>query len=173
MLHNTELWSDIRRRLRVRIIQTQRSIYITQNFVWNSQPCQSILVSYLRNVLLRASIRMYVGRGGALVESVTFDQRVVSLNPALAITWGPWASPSLTVACVHCCGREHFWKARAVRSAIEMDKYNTIHGLRRQFTADIISNGWSPILFLCNDVPALFCLEVTHLLTYIQKLIWR
>ena len=25
----------------------------------------------------------------------------------------------------YCCGRERFWKAQAVRSAIEMDKYNT------------------------------------------------
>jgi len=45
-------------------------------------------------------------------------------------------SPSLIVAwrtsgCklwhgVNCCRRERFWKAHAVRSAIEMDKYNTI-----------------------------------------------
>src|SRR6218665_415243 len=49
---------------------------------------------------------------------------------------GPWASLSLTVACsasvcklqhsVNCCGRDRFRKAHAVRSAIEMNKYNTI-----------------------------------------------
>src|SRR6218665_3262685 len=59
-----------------------------------------------------------VGRGGALVESMPFDRRVVSLNPALAATKGPWASPSLTFAygasaCklqhrVSCCGQERF-----------------------------------------------------------------
>ena len=27
---------------------------------------------------------------------------------------------------VNCCGRERFWKAHAVRSAIEIDKYNTV-----------------------------------------------
>jgi len=27
---------------------------------------------------------------------------------------------------VNCCDRERFWKADAVRSALEMDKYNTI-----------------------------------------------
>ena len=47
-----------------------------------------------------------------------------------------WASSSLTIACsasacklrdsVKCVGRERFWKALAVRSAIEMDQYNTV-----------------------------------------------
>ena len=31
-----------------------------------------------------------VGRGGALVESMPFDRRVVGSNPALAETFGPW-----------------------------------------------------------------------------------
>src|SRR6218665_2191347 len=53
-----------------------------------------------------------VGHGGTLVESMPFDRRVMGSNPAL----GPWASPSLTVACgasacklrhsFNCCGRE-------------------------------------------------------------------
>src|SRR6218665_3959555 len=77
-----------------------------------------------------------VGHGGALVETAPFDRRVVCSNPALAAMKGPWASLSLTVACsasvcklqhsVNCCGRERFRKAHAVRSAIEMEKYNTI-----------------------------------------------
>src|SRR6218665_315964 len=41
----------------------------------------------------------FVGRGDALVESIPFDRRVVGSKPALASTYGPWASPSLTVAC--------------------------------------------------------------------------
>src|SRR6218665_1713286 len=36
---------------------------------------------------------------GSLVESTPFVRRVVSSNPALATTEGPWASPSLAVAC--------------------------------------------------------------------------
>jgi len=40
-----------------------------------------------------------VGRGGPLVDSTPFVPRVMGLNPALAATQGPWASPSLTVAC--------------------------------------------------------------------------
>src|SRR6218665_210299 len=61
---------------------------------------------------------LIVGRGGALVESIPFDRRVVGWNPALAATLGPSASPSLAVAysapaCkfrhkVNCCGRELF-----------------------------------------------------------------
>ena len=40
-----------------------------------------------------------VGCGGALVESMTFNWRVVGLTPALDATKGPWASPLPTVAC--------------------------------------------------------------------------
>ena len=59
-----------------------------------------------------------VGRGGALVELMTFNRRVVGSTPALAATYGPWASPLLTVACVlrwetpiqyPCCSRERLW----------------------------------------------------------------
>ena len=69
-----------------------------------------------------------------------FDQKVTGSNPTLAATKVPWANPSLAVACsasacklwhsVNCCGRERFWKAHAGRSAIEMDKYNTIQHQR-------------------------------------------
>src|SRR6218665_1812920 len=34
----------------------------------------------------------FVGRGGALVETMTFNRRVVGSTPALAATEGPWAS---------------------------------------------------------------------------------
>ena len=33
-----------------------------------------------------------MGRGGASVEAMT-QRRVVGSTPALAATWGPWASP--------------------------------------------------------------------------------
>jgi len=32
---------------------------------------------------------------------------------------------------VYCCGRERFWKALAVRNAVEMDKYNAIQSVYR------------------------------------------
>jgi len=54
-----------------------------------------------------------MGHGGALVESMSFDQRVESSNHVLTTTQGPWASPKLAVgysasACklrhsVNCC----------------------------------------------------------------------
>src|SRR6218665_3667917 len=56
-----------------------------------------------------------VGRGGALVETMTFKRRVVGSTPALAATWRPWASPLPAVACAlrretpiqyPCCSRE-------------------------------------------------------------------
>src|SRR6218665_3183036 len=34
-----------------------------------------------------------VGRGGALVKSMNLNRRVVGSTPALAATWGLWASP--------------------------------------------------------------------------------
>ena len=58
-----------------------------------------------------------VGCGGALVETMTFNRRVVGSNPALAATWGPWASPLPAVACAlwhetpiqyPCCRREQW-----------------------------------------------------------------
>ena len=53
--------------------------------------------------------------GGALVKSMTLNWRVVGSTTALAATYGPWASPLLTVACAlrcetpiqyPCCNRE-------------------------------------------------------------------
>ena len=44
-----------------------------------------------------------VGRGGALVESITFNQRVVGSTPALAVTQGPLTSPLPAVACALRC----------------------------------------------------------------------
>ena len=41
-----------------------------------------------------------MGHGGVLVESMPFLRRIVGSNPALAATYRPWASPSLTVACI-------------------------------------------------------------------------
>ena len=41
----------------------------------------------------------FMGHGGSLVDLTPVVQRVAGSNLALAATWGPWASPSLTVAC--------------------------------------------------------------------------
>ena len=35
------------------------------------------------------SIYFHTGRGGAFVETMPLDRRVVGSNPALAATWGP------------------------------------------------------------------------------------
>jgi len=63
-----------------------------------------------------------VGRGGALVKSMTLNRRVVLSTPALAATYtgtlGIWTSPLLTIACAlrretpiqyPCCSRESLW----------------------------------------------------------------
>ena len=39
-----------------------------------------------------------MGRGGSLVDSAPFVKRVVGSNPAVAATYGPWASLSIAVA---------------------------------------------------------------------------
>jgi len=39
-----------------------------------------------------------VGRGGALVEMMTFNRRVVGSTPSLATTFGSWASPPPAIA---------------------------------------------------------------------------
>src|SRR6218665_1252973 len=61
---------------------------------------------------------LFVGNGGVLIETTTFDRKVLGLNPALAAMKGPCACPSLTIAgsasacklrhSVNCCGRERF-----------------------------------------------------------------
>jgi len=59
-----------------------------------------------------------MGHGGALVKSTTRSWRVVGLTPALAATYGPWASFLPTVACAlqretliqyPCCSRKGLW----------------------------------------------------------------
>jgi len=59
-----------------------------------------------------------VVRGGALVETMTFNRRVVGSTPALSTTYGLWASPLPAVACAlrretpiqyPCCNRERLW----------------------------------------------------------------
>ena len=58
-------------------------------------------ISSISWAMNRSGNRYSVGRGGGLKieESKPFDRRVEGSNPALAGTYGPWASPSLTVAC--------------------------------------------------------------------------
>ena len=43
--------------------------------------------------------RKNVGHGGSGVSLVPCIWRVAGSNPTLAATYGPWASPSLVVAC--------------------------------------------------------------------------
>src|SRR6218665_4001889 len=59
-----------------------------------------------------------LGHDGALVDSITFNRRVVGSTPSLAVTSGPWASPLPTDACAlrretpiqyPCCSREYLW----------------------------------------------------------------
>src|SRR6218665_196397 len=86
--------------------------------------------SYMHRTYTQPHEYACVGRGGALVESMPFDQRVAGSNPALFAAYGLWASPLLTVACspsacklrhgVNCCGRKRFRKAHALRSAMMM-----------------------------------------------------
>ena len=70
-----------------------------------------------------------VGRGGALVEPMTSNRRVVGSTPALAATQGPWASPLLTVACAlrretpiqyPCCSLERLCEVVDLRGGIEI-----------------------------------------------------
>ena len=49
---------------------------------------------------------MFVGRGGALAETMTFNRRVVGSIPALAATQGPWESPLTAVAYMYALRRE-------------------------------------------------------------------
>ena len=56
-----------------------------------------------------------VGHGGALVEAITLNRRIVGSTPALAAMLGPWASPLPADACAlrretpiqyPCCSRK-------------------------------------------------------------------
>ena len=66
-------------------------------------------------IVVKVGGNVVVGRDGALVESISFNWRVVGSTPALAVTYGPWASPLPAVACAlrretpiqhPCCSRE-------------------------------------------------------------------
>ena len=75
-----------------------------------------------------------------------FDRRIVGSNPSLAASHvyrdlGQDLHLQLRVALwlvnfdsVDCCGSQRLLKAQAVRSAIEMDKYNTIYYLYLLFS---------------------------------------
>ena len=72
------------------------------------------LVPSVLRVLLLSTLK----HGGALVEAITLNRRVVGSTPALAAMSGPWASPLLAVACAlrretpiqyPCCIRERLW----------------------------------------------------------------
>ena|SRR6218665_2472419 len=44
-------------------------------------------------------MHLQVGRGGALIETMTFNRMVVGSTPALTAMYGPCASPLPAVAC--------------------------------------------------------------------------
>src|SRR6218665_2072383 len=73
---------------------------------WGKQDLYSLTISERDRGLCKQMMKFaldtyglsaHEGRGGASVESMPFDHRVVGSNPALATTKGPWASPSFTV----------------------------------------------------------------------------
>jgi len=55
--------------------------------------------------------------GGSLVDWMPFVRRVVGSNSTLAATFGPWASPSLAVACTWRFGVKLRHSIRAVSGA--------------------------------------------------------
>jgi len=61
------------------------------------QASERVEVMWLHEVI--SKWRLCMGRGGSLVDSTPFVRRVVDSNPAVAPIYGPWASPSLAVAC--------------------------------------------------------------------------
>ena len=54
----------------------------------------------INTVRMQMNRTTFVGCGCALVETMTFNRRVVASTPALAATYGPWASPLPGVACL-------------------------------------------------------------------------
>ena len=70
----------------------QQMTGIDEQFMLKVEGKQLVLHSYKRSLHY-----IHFGRrGGPLVKSTPFAQSVVGSNPALAATWGLWASPSLS-----------------------------------------------------------------------------
>src|SRR6218665_396117 len=81
--------------------------------LWNHMRCSSNIVDHLLFhciIIWDVSLvgETLAGRGGALIEPMPFHRRVVGSNPPLASMSGPWANPSLAVACsVSTCKFRH------------------------------------------------------------------
>jgi len=77
-------------------------------------------------------------RGGPLVDAFRQEGRVFeprlsrhvgTLGKSFTCSWLSASACKLRHS-LNCCGRERLWKAHVVRSAIEIDKYNTKYGSR-------------------------------------------
>jgi len=121
-------------------------------FSMSLSPSLSAPISASRSVNLTNSCNIKVNHGSTenLVRRLVVVFRTIKWHNVVHST-GPWASPSLAVACsasacklrhsVNCCGRERFWKAHAVRSAIEMNKRNKI-----QYNGSFNNSKFYPIM---------------------------
>ena len=87
--------------------------------------------------ILCTAICTDVGRGGSLVDSTPFVRRVVGSNPALAATYGPWASPSLAVAC----------DASAWNSGLCRERLWVVVDLKRRYKNSL--HEWTNMTFYC------------------------
>ena len=77
--------------------------------------CESLEIYKILPDFMQCPLKFVSVRRGTLVETMTFNRRVVGSTPALAATYGPWASPLPAVACAlrretpiqyPCCSRE-------------------------------------------------------------------
>ena len=84
----------------------------------NSLRCQVSGCWAFSFIFLYSSTIIQSWRDGILVESITFNRRVVGSTPGLAFRVGPWARPLPAVACAlrretpiqyPCCSRERLW----------------------------------------------------------------
>ena len=65
----------------------------------SSSDMQRCFSDHLKPNLTLSQILSYVGRGDSVVSSAPRMWKVAGSNPTLAATHGPWASPSLAIAC--------------------------------------------------------------------------
>ena|SRR6218665_990860 len=55
--------------------------------------------NYNHKTAEQIKVKQLTGRSGTLEDSTPFVRKVAGSNPALAVMYGPWASPSLAIAC--------------------------------------------------------------------------
>ena len=73
---------------------------------------------------------MVVGCGGAVVSSVPYDRRVAGSNPTLAAAQGPWASPSLAIAC-------------SVSACFQSINFRLLYNKADKYTVSLLQSGAS------------------------------